>query len=188
LAPGASSAPVSVSMSASECSRASLSNRWQIGQCRVRWRYPLAADRCARSRARVSCRRVDAAIRHLQKGDRATRALLSGYLGRAVPSRRRCRPGGVPRRTKESPGRWTRALFVKAERWCRGTRKARVRRRMRACSSTAVLTGFAASDCGSAAGAGSTLTGRRAGRRRYPRHAKGPRPCAGYGPRSSLRS
>src|SRR5690606_8155905 len=52
---------------------ASRSSRWQIGQWRVRCRYPDAADRCARSRARVSCL-AEAAMRHLH-----------GPAGEAVP-------------------------------------------------------------------------------------------------------
>src|SRR5690606_39343912 len=43
---------------------ASRSSRWQIGQWRVMCRYPDAADRCARSSARVSCL-AEAAMRHL---------------------------------------------------------------------------------------------------------------------------
>ncbi|EGX60201.1 hypothetical protein SZN_08971 [Streptomyces zinciresistens K42] len=56
---------------------ASRSRRWQIGQWRVRCRYEEAADRWARSRARVSCL-VDAAIRHLQGAARERGPCLLG--------------------------------------------------------------------------------------------------------------
>ncbi len=59
--PGASGAPAGSSAApapreAATGSMASRSSRAQTAQCRVRWRWPDAAARCARSSARTSCR------------------------------------------------------------------------------------------------------------------------------------
>ena len=72
--------------------------RWrQTGQCRVRWRYPAAADRWARSRARVSCR-TDVAIRHLPGPPAPQGALTSGVPREsdAVKGAGRCRSALPP--------------------------------------------------------------------------------------------